>query len=328
MKILVVGLGSMGKRRVRLLQSSGIDLTIAGVDASPARRQESERLYGIATFDSLPYAIDSFLPDAAFVSAPPAAHNEITHELLLNGIHVFSEINLLSDGYDDNIALAKEKHLVLFLSSTPMYRKEIEYITDAVRNRDAVRYRYHVGQYLPDWHPWESYTDFFVGNKLTNGIRELLAIELPWLTGAFGEIVSFTSNGGKLTGLAIDYYDCYAMTVEHKNGVIGQLTIDLVCRKPIRELLVYGEEIFLRWGGTPDSLVNYDIPGKEEISVRCYDDVLRDNRYSDNIIENAYAAEIDDFFGQISGHSAGPRHSFEADKEILALIDRIEGKML
>ena len=38
-----------------------------------------------------------------------------------------------------------------------------------------------LGQYLPDWHPWESYKSFFVSNKKTNGCRELFAIELHGL---------------------------------------------------------------------------------------------------------------------------------------------------
>ena len=44
-----------------------------------------------------------------------------------------------------------------------------------------VNYIYHIGQYLPDWHPWENYKNFFVGDKRTGGVREIFGIDLPWL---------------------------------------------------------------------------------------------------------------------------------------------------
>ena len=37
---------------------------------------------------------------------------------------------------------------------------------------------YHSGQYLPDWHPWESYKDFYVSNPATGARREIVPFEL------------------------------------------------------------------------------------------------------------------------------------------------------
>ena len=51
------------------------------------------------------------------------------------------------------------------MSSTLQYRKEIQFIKEEVKKVSGkVNYIYHVGQYLPDWHPWENYKDFFVGD--------------------------------------------------------------------------------------------------------------------------------------------------------------------
>ena len=324
MKILVIGLGSMGKRRIRLIQAFTTGHDIVGVDSSFSRREESENLFGIKTYESLSVAIEEFSPEAAFVSTPPLTHHTIITTLLENSIHVFSEINLVSLGYSRNISLAKERNLVLFLSSTPMYRKEIEYITNKVKENGKVAYRYHVGQYLPDWHPWENYKDFFVGDKRTSGLRELFGIEFPWIVNAFDEIVSFTTKSTKLTELKIDYDDCFVLTVEHKNGTIGQLTFDVVCRKAIRDLLVYSEDIYLRWEGTPSTLRIYNIEKKEDEYISCYDEVVQDSRYSSNIVENAYVAEIEDFLSQIENFGLKePLHSFSKDKKIQDLIERV-----
>ena len=62
-----------------------------------------------------------------------------------------TELNLVRDGYAENMAKAKEKHLPLFLSSTMLYRRETQYIKKAVQDfGKPVHYIYHIGQVLPD----------------------------------------------------------------------------------------------------------------------------------------------------------------------------------
>ena len=41
---------------------------------------------------------------------------------------------------------------------------------------------YHYGGYLPSWHPWESYPEFYAGKKKTNAAREMVPFELQALT--------------------------------------------------------------------------------------------------------------------------------------------------
>ena len=60
-------------------------------------------------------------------------------------------------------------------------------------------------------------------------------------------------------------------------------------------------------------------------TINLYDDMQAEHieEYSSNIIENAYADEIRNFFVTIN-ESDLPRYSFTQDKEILKLIDEIE----
>ena len=189
MDILIIGLGSMGKRRVRLLRRLRPDSRIIGVDAREDRRAEAAALYGIATAASLDEAFAEGGLKYAFICTSPLSHAALISQCLKQGLHVFTEINLVSDGYGENQKLAEEQGVTLFLSSTPLFRREMNYVTQAVRSADSpISYSYHVGQYLPDWHPWENYTDFFLGDVRTNGCRELMAIELPWICRAFSPI--------------------------------------------------------------------------------------------------------------------------------------------
>lgn len=325
--IVVIGLGSMGKRRIRLLRELYANLQIFGVDAKEDRRTECEKLFAVNAYKSIEECLREHSPEAAFICTPPLSHAGIIKECLSRGLHVFSEINLVSSGYEENIALAEQKKRVLFLSSTPLYRKEIKYISRKVKETErAVNYSFHVGQYLPDWHPWDALQDFFVSKKETNGCREIFAIELPWLLQAFGKVKRMEVMRHKVTSLPIQYNDSYFVLLEHEIGHHGVLIVDVVAREPVSHLEVFGENLFLTWDGTPDSLREKDLKRNTLEAVRSYaqERVQHEAAYSRNIVENAYAAEIKNFFAVLEKREQ-PLYSFTKDMETLALIDKIEG---
>lgn len=324
MNVIVVGLGSMGQRRIRLIKKYDESIKIIGVDISEERRNSAESEFNIETTDNIKKACDLFECEAAFVSTSPLSHADIINECLNNNLHVFTEINLVLDGYDKNIALSKQKNKILFLSSTFLYRKEVVYIKKKVQEcNEPLSYIYHVGQYLPDWHPWENYKNFFVGNVRTNGCRELMAIEFPWITDVFGDVASLKSIKGKHSKLELDYPDTYHIIVEHSNNHKGMIEIDIVSRMAERRLEVFGENLFLTWDGTPESLAEYNINKKVFESIDLYSNYHRNERYEKYIIEDAYYNEVEEFFGIINNYTV-PRYSFEKDKTILNLIDHIE----
>ena len=134
MKLLIVGLGSMGKRRARL--SKGIDaaLHIVGVDTAEARRAEACTLgLADAAYPTIAEAVAAEHPDAALVCTAPLSHAAVIGELLDNDLPVFTELNLVGDGYAENMAKAAAKNLPLFLSSTMLYRRETQYIKQQCR---------------------------------------------------------------------------------------------------------------------------------------------------------------------------------------------------
>ena len=323
MKVSVIGLGSMGNRRIRLIRRYDWAIGICGIDTSVERRQQAEKEHGIETLESLEQVPENAY-DCAFISTSPLSHSSLIRQCLQKNMHVFTEINLVADGYDENMKLAEEKGKVLFLSSTFLYREEIGYIDRAVRrSAGTVSYIYHIGQYLPDWHPWENYKDYFVGDRRTNGCREIFAIELPWLLHTFGEVTAVQVMKGRNTQLAIDYPDSYLVTMEHEKGVHGVLAVDVVSRKAVRNLEVFSEDLYLAWNGTPESLRYYDYERKEEIPVNLYETIERKEGYGSFIVENSYLHEVEAFFAQIRERTV-PVYDFEKDKRTLTLIDEIE----
>lgn len=324
MNVLVVGLGSMGKRRIRMLLRILTGGSIFGVDTSRERCKQTEYLFKVVCYDTLDEALVCRHYEAAFVCSPPLTHFSVSSRLLALGIHVFSEINLISDGYDELNESMKRHNVVYFLSSTPMYRAEMETIRTVAGHESAVTYNYHVGQYLPDWHPWESYNSFFVGDRRTNACREIFAIELPWMIQSFGEITDVQVSRRHSTDLNIQYDDTYIVILTHERGNTGVLCVDVCCRKPVRHLEIYSQNLYILWDGTPDSLYRYDIESSDMKNIEISEMKEHDPRYAPFVNEYAYFREVSAFIACIEGANK-PLYTLEKDKKILAIIDRIEG---
>lgn len=326
MKIIVIGLGSMGKRRLRLL-SEHKNLQLFGIDSQDSRCEEVKEKFGITCFNSIAEAVEKEDIKAAVISTSPLSHASIIKECLTHNLHVFTEINLVKDGYDENIAIAKEKGLVLFLSSTFLYRKETQYIIKKVHAAKCpLNYIYHVGQYLPDWHPWESYNNYFIGNPKTNGCREIMAIDLPWIVSAFGSIKNVYAVKSKNTELNINYNDNYLITLQHESGHKGVFAVDVVARKSGRSIDIYGEQLQLSWGGTADSLNIYNIDKKKNELVMFNDASEHVEGYAAFVTENPYREELNAFLKQITDNTYSPAWDFDKDKTVLDIIDKIEAQ--
>lgn len=322
--VIVVGLGSMGKRRIRLMRQMDPDIVITGIDSQDSRRKEGEELFGIKTCGSISEAMEAGLPEVGFVCTSPLSHCSVISELLAKQLNVFTEINLVSAGYQELMNQARQNGKILFLSSTFLYRKDIRYIIDRVKN-EKVNYMIHIGQYLPDWHPWESYKNFFVGDKRTNGCREIMAIDFPWILSAFGKVKDIHVRASKDSELELDYPDNYILSFAHENGSKGVVVCDLLSRKAVRSALIFSEKLQLSWGGVPESLCEYDIKNKCDRKVKTYEEALdHQSAYAENIIENAYMDEIRTFFSLVEGTQSVVPYSFEDDLYTLDLIDKIE----
>ena len=80
--VLVVGLGSMGKRRIRCLQKLGVQ-NIIGIDTRADRCLETKDLYSIEIKQSLDEALNAHRFDAAVISVPPDLHHQYMKKIYL-----------------------------------------------------------------------------------------------------------------------------------------------------------------------------------------------------------------------------------------------------
>jgi predicted dehydrogenase len=241
MVYIVVGLGSMGKRRIRNLLSVDQNFEIYGVDFRSDRRQECEELHGIKTFETISQAVKIDGQMAFFVSTPPDKHLEPIREALHYNADCFVEASVM--GQDELMRLGIEfhkKNLLLAPSATYKYYpgpQRIRKFLDEGTIGNPIYYNYQVGQYLPNWHPWESVHDFYVSKRETGACREIVPFELTWLTEIFGNATPISGFRTNLGNKELDIDDIYQINLAHENGTIGSLTIEVISQPGATRLM-------------------------------------------------------------------------------------------
>lgn len=318
MKFLVIGLGSMGKRRIRNLQYLEVG-DIIGFDTRRDRRKEAEKKHGIETFDEFSKAMRD-QPDAFIISTPPDLHVKYALEAVKNNKHFFMEASVVDRGMNKLIAECKKKKIVAAPSCTMRFHPSIKKMKEIVDGKNIGRvllFAHHCGQYLPDWHPWEDYRKFYVAKKETGAAREIVCFELVWLTWIFGDINRVSCFKGKLSKLDVEIDDAYQIIMKFKSGAFGHMLIDVISRVPDRSCKILGEEgvILWDWGVgvkvyTSKNKRWQDYPEKRGISVKGYDEKIK---------EEPYIEETKSFIRAIKKEAEYP-YTLEEDKRMLELL--------
>lgn len=307
---LQIGLGSMGRRRIRNLQFNG-EKNIIGFDSSEERRKEAEKEYGITTIDNLE-KISAKDFDVVIISTPPNQHGDYIRFALKNKKHFFVEVTTSDDGYAD-ILNDKNQDIVKAPSCTFRHYLPVKTIKDILKGGGIgkiLAFQYHMGQYLPDWHPWEDYRKVYFSKKETGACREMLPFELIWLNWLMDSQVSESSGfAAKISDLDMDAEDIILANLKYKNNILGNIIIDVISRKPFRTLRILGSDGVLEWEWLDNTIKIYDSKTKRSEIL----EVPKGNPATGYLAaEEMYQDEIRAFLGAING-KAPYVYSFEED---------------
>ena len=211
----VVGLGSMGCRRMRDLTALGHE--VVGFDIRPQRTE-------LPTLDAL-FAAGL---DGLVISTPPDEHVPLYERALEEGIPFFSEANILTPRPEPLEGRGYPSATWRFYAPFAALRRELE-------GQDVLTVHHTYGGWLPAWHPWESYDAFYAGRcRETCAAREMVPFELEWLVWIFGEVESVSATHGARGTWATDIDDTYVLDLAFASGATGSLVIELHQRAPFR----------------------------------------------------------------------------------------------
>lgn len=325
MKALVLGLGSMGKRRIRCLQSLGVT-EIMGVDLRADRCYEVAQRYGIRTQSSLSDVWGSFSPDLAIISLPPKSHVGAMNSCIDNGVPFFVEASVLDDGLADVILRVKCEGLVAAPSSTLYFHPAINHIFRIVRGNRLGKISnviLHSGQYLPDWHTYEPVSEYYVSDPTTGGAREIVPFEMTWFTELFGFPRRVAGQYRKTIEIeGAEYIDDTYNGLLDYGTFLATLTVDVVSRYATRRLTINGEKGQLVWSWDDAAIKIFDVDSGQWTELG-YQIEQAEEGYNKNIGENMYIDEIQSFLDAVSGKAPFP-NTLEKDHRVLKLLYAIE----
>jgi predicted dehydrogenase len=290
MKLLVAGSGSIGRRHMRNLRSLGVS-EIAACDPDPERLAPMVAELQIQPFADFDRALEIFRPHAVLVCTPPSFHLIQARQALAAGAHVFIE-KPLSHSMDGVKALLNEAHAsgrVLQVGYNLRFHPAICKLKQIVEENSIGRIlwaRAEVGQYLPDWRPWQDYRQSYTARReLGGGIILDASHELDYLLWFFGEPLEVLCMASTVSQLAVDVEDSASLLLRFASGSHADLHLDFVQRIPSRSCKLVGEEGTAIWDDGDASRVRVLRPSQQPEDFR-FD-------FNDN---EMYVAELKQFF--------------------------------
>jgi predicted dehydrogenase len=234
-KILIIGLGGIGQRHTRNLRAllgDSVEIIAYRVRrlthvVTPTMGADQERnveeVYNIRTFSSLEEALAE-KPDIAYVCNPSSLHVAVTRACLTAGCDVFLEKPLADslDGTAELVDLAREHQRIAMVGYQLRFHPCVIRLTEIVRSGvlgNLLGVRATIGEYLPNWHPYEDYRIMYAARADLGGGVVLSQIhEFDYLYSLFGLPSRIYALGGHWSDLEIDVEDTASILMEAPLG--------------------------------------------------------------------------------------------------------------
>lgn len=315
MKILVIGAGSIGRRHINNLNLLGYT-NIDVVDTNTSRLT-----YVKETFDIANVSHDSKkgVYDVAFILTPPVYHMEMALELAKKGTDLFIEKPLshnLTD-VDELIQYKKDTNIVIMVGYNLRFHCGLQELKSRLEKTVGNMYyiRAEIGQYLPDWRPWQDYRKNYTaikewgGGILLDGSHEI--DYMMWLVN--DTIKDVKAIYDRVSNLEITVEDIAEIILQFESGIIGSIHVNMIERGYNRYCKVIGEKGTIKWVFKDNTLEMYDGESRTLTSTKY--------EYDPN---HSYVEELKHFFSCIETRSE-PLSNVYTAKKTLETIMRIKG---
>jgi predicted dehydrogenase len=254
-RLLVVGLGSIGRRHARLARQLVPDVEIVAL-----RHRECPGVDDPG-IDRCVTSVDEALrlrPQAAVVANPASHHLDVALRLADAGVHLLVEkpIASASRGVAELIDLARARGAVLMtgynLRFLPSLRRFRELLNEKRVGR-ALSVRAEIGQFLPTWRRGSDYRQTVSAQaSLGGGVLLELSHDIDYLRWLFGEVRWVSAILSRQSALEIDVEDSAHLVLSFSPEiggvpVLATLNMDFVRHDTTRSCTVIGDTGSLRW---------------------------------------------------------------------------------
>jgi len=298
-RILIVGLGSIGKRHLKIARE-----LYPEIDIAVFRHRIDEVCPEGANFifSSISDA-KKFNPDIVVISNPASNHIEVAKVFAQIGAHLFIEkpLSISSEGVPDLLTMCNEKNVKLLTGYNLRFSKSLRKFKSLIDNGfigDIWTIRCEVGHYLPYWRKSSDYTKSVSAQKdLGGGVLLELSHEIDYINWIFGKILWVQGHLSNQSNLKMDVEDSanliFGLSGKKSGKVItASLNLDCIRRDRTRVCVVIGESGSLKWDGVRNCVESWPSDSKEWKEV--YSDI--------SSIDETYYAEWADFISSIDNN--------------------------
>jgi predicted dehydrogenase len=260
-KILIAGLGSMGRRHLRNLRSLGHTNFI--LYRSHRSTLPEAELEDLPTETDLQAAL-AHQPAAVIVSNPTSLHLPVAIAAAQSGCHLFLEkpISHTLDKLDELSALVKQHRLQVLVGFQFRFHPGLQAVKQLLQKGaigTPVYVHAHWGEYLPGWHPWEDYRrSYSARSDLGGGVILTLCHPLDYLRWLLGEVKTVSATVGQRSHLELDVEDMADITLEFEGGAIATIHLDYIQQPPTHTLHITGQQGSLRWDNADGAVHWYE----------------------------------------------------------------------
>lgn len=246
MRIMIVGLGSIGRRHLRNLISLGEEdflLVRTGRSTLP-----DEELVSYPSVKSVEEGL-AWKPQAVIVANPTAYHMEVALPAAKAGCHMLIE-KPISSSMDripvlvQAAASSGSRILVGFQYRFHPCLLRLHQLLSARELGEPVHARAHYGEYLPGWHPWEDYRRSYSSRSdLGGGALLTLCHPFDYLAWLFGPPTDIAARTAALPHVELEGVEGIAdVMLGFTGGTQATIHLDYAQRPAMQHLGVIGTE--------------------------------------------------------------------------------------
>ncbi len=250
MKILIAGLGSIGRRHLKNLIAAGEeDILLYRTHQSSLPEAE---LAHFPVETDLQAALAQ-RPQAVIIANPTALHLDVAIPAAEAGCHILVEkpISHNLERIDQLQAALQRGGGQLLVGYHFRFHPGLQKVKELLSRQAIGRplsLRAHWGEYLPNWHPWEDYRKgYSARSDLGGGVTLTLSHTLDYARWLLGEVHSLWAFAGRLGDLELSVEDTVEIGLKFENGVLGSVHMDYNQQPPAHTLEIIGTGGQLKW---------------------------------------------------------------------------------
>ena len=257
--IAIVGLGSIGRRHLRLVRKLLPKAKVVVVRTNNSNRIEEEKFADKIVY-SLEEAIESGI-QAAIISSPATYHINQLNNLIEAGIHVLVEKPLSNslENLDKLFDVNRHHYTVILvgycLRYDPAALKFREILLSNIIG-EILHVNIDCGSYLPEWRPDQDYRHSVSAQAaLGGGVLLELSHELDYSQWFFGKIEHVFAKLRNSGTLDVDVEDSAELFLESSMGFTICVHLDFNSKNTRRKCVVRGTKGDLTWDAVSNILI-------------------------------------------------------------------------